>query len=96
MLTPLACALMELKRSLRDFVPAKQGGQPVRIPDPPPPPPPDPPKFSNPSFSKLRFWQNGRRCRRRNHLEERPLDQAQARASYTPFLGVIRVAYPKT
>ena len=31
-----------------------------------------------------------------NHLEERLLDQAQARASYTPpLLGVIRVAYPK-
>ena len=30
-----------------------------------------------------------------NHLEERLLDQAQARASYTPFFGVIRVAYPK-
>ena len=31
----------------------------------------------------------------KNHLEERLLDQAQARASYTPFFGVIRVAYPK-
>ena len=31
-----------------------------------------------------------------NHLEERLLDQAQAQALYTPpFLGVIRVAYPK-
>ena len=30
-----------------------------------------------------------------NHLEERLLDQAQARALYTPFLGVVRVAYPK-
>ena len=33
-----------------------------------------------------------------NHLEERSLDFAQARASYTPLLGgggVIRVAYPK-
>ena len=30
----------------------------------------------------------------RNHLEERLLDQAQARASYTPFFGVVRVAYP--
>ena len=30
-----------------------------------------------------------------NHLEERLLDQAQARASCTPFFGVIRVAYPK-
>ena len=30
-----------------------------------------------------------------NHLEERLLDQAQARASYTPpFFGVVRVAYP--
>ena len=36
---------------------------------------------------------------KRNHLEERLLDQAQARASYTPLLGgllgVNRVAYPK-
>ena len=32
-----------------------RGGRPVRIPDVPPPPQ-DPPKFSNPSFSKLRFW----------------------------------------
>ena len=31
----------------------------------------------------------------KNHLEERLLDQAQVRASYTPpFLGVVRVAYP--
>ena len=30
-----------------------------------------------------------------NHLEERLLDQAQARALYTPFFGVVRVAYPK-
>ena len=31
-----------------------------------------------------------------NHLEERLLDQVQARASHTPpFWGVIRVAYPK-
>ena len=31
-----------------------------------------------------------------NHLEERLLDHAQARASYTPrFFWVIRVAYPK-
>ena len=30
-----------------------------------------------------------------NHLEERLFDQAQARASYAHFLGVIRVAYPK-
>ena len=30
-----------------------------------------------------------------NHLEERFLDQAQARASYTPLFGVIRIAYPK-
>ena len=31
-----------------------------------------------------------------NHLEERLLDQAQARASYTPpFWGAIRVAYPR-
>ena len=31
-----------------------------------------------------------------NHLEERLLDQATARVSFTPpFLGVIRVAYPK-
>ena len=30
-----------------------------------------------------------------NHLVERLLDQAQARASYTPpFFGVVRVAYP--
>ena len=28
--------------------------------------------------------------RERNHLEERLLDQAQA-----PFLGVVRIAYPK-
>ena len=50
------------------------GGRPVRIPDPPPLPPLPPPnhsKFLNPSFS--------------NHLEERLLDQAQARASYTPL-----------
>ena len=34
-----------------------QGGRPVRIPDPPPPPPLQTlPKFSNPSFSNLRFW----------------------------------------
>ena len=33
---------------------------------------------------------------KRNHLEERLLDQAQARASYTPpFLGGFRVSYPK-
>ena len=34
-----------------------RGGQPVRIPDPPPPlqTPPHPPKFSNASFSNLRF-----------------------------------------
>ena len=25
----------------------------------PPPSPPNPPKFSNPSFSKLRFWKVG-------------------------------------
>ena len=31
---------------------------------------------------------------RRNHLEERLLDQAQAQAS-SPFWGFIRVAYPK-
>ena len=30
-----------------------------------------------------------------NHLEERLLDQAQARTPYTPAWGVIRVAYPK-
>ena len=31
----------------------------------------------------------------KNHLEERLLDQAQARALYTPlFLGVVRVVYP--
>ena len=30
-----------------------------------------------------------------NPLEKRLLDQAQARASYTPFFEVIRVAYPK-
>ena len=29
-----------------------------------------------------------------NHLEERLLDQAQARASYTPLFWVVRVAYP--
>ena len=36
-------------------------------------------------------------CGVENHLEERLLDQAQARASYTPppFFWVIRVAYPK-
>ena len=35
-----------------------QGGWPVRIPDPPPPLH-TPPKFSNPSFSNLRFWGKG-------------------------------------
>ena len=30
-----------------------------------------------------------------NHLEERWLDQAEVRASYTPLFGVVRVAYPK-
>ena len=34
-----------------------QGGRPVRIPAPPPSRPP--PKFSNPSFSILRFWGKG-------------------------------------
>ena len=30
-----------------------------------------------------------------NHLEERLLDQALAWTPYTPFFGVVRVAYPK-
>ena len=41
-----------------------QGGRPVRIPDPPPPLQ-TPPKFSNPSFSNLRFWGKGSAPRRR-------------------------------
>ena len=34
-------------------------------------------------------------CIAEPHLQERLSDQAQARAIYTPFFGVIRVAYPK-
>ena len=55
-----------------------------------PPPPPDPPKFSNPSFSKLRFLGESVGAEgAENHLEEKLLDQV--RASYTPlFWGHLR------
>ena len=33
--------------------------------------------------------------KKRNHLEEWLLDQAQVQASYTPLFGFIRSAYPK-
>ena len=57
-------------------------------PTPPPPPP------SLEIGTEVPDHQRQRRPKA-NPLEERLLDQAQARASYTPFFGVIRVAYPK-
>ena len=48
-----------LKDSLMAIMDAFQGGRPVRIPDPPSPLETPPPKFSNSSFSNLRFWGKG-------------------------------------
>ena len=48
----------------------------------------------NPSSSAAPGLSKNSSGEKLNHLEERLFDQAQARAPYTPLLGVIRVAYP--
>ena len=68
-------------------------------------PPPPPPHWTFPSLAQSpSVWGGGGLLPQKstaphapneNHLEERLLDQAQARTPYTPAWGVIRVAYPK-
>ena len=68
-----------------------QGGQLARIPDPPPLGTLDPPpKFSNPSFSNLRFWRKGLVLKvpeKKSPRREVVRSSAGAGVIYPPFWG---------